>query len=78
VKFYRFKKIKKNRRILAEIMGLYTIKGRIFARIKLNLFCARKLKKIGLIDKTAKKQRLAGSHIREFKRLNQLKIFYHR
>lgn len=78
-KLARRKTIKRRRRILGEVMGTYNIKARCFARIKLFNSNFKRIEQIvGSLHKRGRQFRLAGTHLREFRRINSLKVFYHR
>ncbi len=70
---------KRKKRMLADVMGMYAIKARCFARIRLfNYNTARLRYLVGGLDKNGKKHLLAGTHLREFRRLNTEKVAFHR
>jgi hypothetical protein len=79
LRFAKRKALKRKRRILATVMGSYGMKARCFERIKLFNYNQKKIERVlGTIHKKARLFKLAGTHIREFRRLNDMKIFYHR
>jgi hypothetical protein len=78
-KFARKKALKRRRRILATVMGNYATKARCFARIKQCISNTQRIEKVvGTLHKKARLFKLAGTHIREFRRLHNLRLFYHR
>eukprot|EP01038_Epipyxis_sp_PR26KG_P013402 gene13402-17970_t len=84
--FFRFwnaltihKVIRRRRRMLAEVMGSYTIKARCFNRIKLFNFNTRRERVVvGGFNRKAKFFRLFETYVRQFKRLFTLRKHYHR
>ena len=70
--------VKTKRRILAEVMGLYSLKARYFQRIKLhNYQTGYIMRTVGTFNKHAKTQKAAFSHLREYIRLAWLRKRYH-
>lgn len=68
--------LRRRRRLLAEVIGLYTLKARVFARIKLFNYNARRINAIAAkYDKPVKFLHQALSHLRIFIRLSDLKLF---
>jgi hypothetical protein len=78
-KYSRKKALRKRRRVLASVIGTYAIKARCFARIKLFIANYKRIEQvIGTLHRKARLFKLAGTHLREFRRLNAMKTFYHR
>lgn len=78
-KIARRRAIRHRRKTLAETIGMYSIKARCFARIKLFIQNNKKIESvIGIMHARSRMFKLAGTHLREFRRMNRLKIFYHR
>ncbi len=70
--------VKKKRRILAEVMGNYSLKARAFFRIKLyNFQTGYIMRTVGTFNKHAKTQKSAFSHLREYIRLIWLRKRFH-
>jgi hypothetical protein len=68
--------LRRRRRLLAEVMGNYTIKARTFARIKLfNYNTRRYAASADQFDKPVKMMRQGVAHIRYFLRLRDLRYF---
>ena len=63
-------RVKRNKRILADVMGNYSMKARYFARIKLAIYTEGYIvRTVGRFNKHAKTEKLAFAHMREFIRL---------
>ena len=72
-------RVKRNKRILADVMGNYSMKARYFARIKLAIYTEGYIiRTVGRFNKHAKTEKLAFSHMREFIRLKWQRQLYHR
>jgi len=70
--------VKVKRRILAEVMGDFSLKARYFYRIKLfNYQTGYIMRTVGTFNRHAKKQKAAFSHLREYVRLAWLRKRYH-
>ena len=81
-KFWRFvsshKHLRRQRRLLAEVMSCYSIKARCFARIKLFIYQNKKvMATVGPFNPNIKRFREGVSHIRTFRKLATLREFYH-
>lgn len=78
-KLARRRTIRHRRKTLAETIGTYAIKARCFARIKLFIQNYKRIEgTIGIMHARGRYFKLAGTHLREFRRINNLRIFYHR
>ena len=68
--------LRRRRRLLAEVMGCYTVKARTFARIKLfNYNTRRYAASADQFDKPVKMMRQGVAHLRYFLRLRDLRFF---
>ena len=68
--------LKRRRKLLAEVMGCYTVKARIFARIKLfNYMNRRLMASVAKFDKPVKFLRQAQAHLRIYFRLHDLRSY---
>lgn len=71
--------LKRRRRILAEVMGCYAIKARVFLAIKVFVIQSRRIARItgnAISNQSAVHQlRLASTHLRLFYRLRLLRLF---
>ena len=68
--------LKRRRKLLAEVMGCYTIKARIFARIKLFNYTNRRLMaSVAKFDKPVKFLRQAQAHLRIYFRIRDLRSY---
>lgn len=77
--YARRKITRRRKRLLAEVMGLYAIKARIFARIKLFNYNTKRLAAVvGKADLSIRVSQLGGYHLREYYRLTRMKSFFHR
>jgi len=73
------KKLKRQRRLLGEVMGVYSVKARCFARIKLYVYQVKKvMATVGPFNPHVKTFRHGGMHIRQYRRLSRMREFYHR
>lgn len=64
----------RRRRVLAQVMGDYALKARCFRRISLHNTLIRRVTRIvGSLDTHAKQLTLAATHLREFRRLFDLR-----
>lgn len=85
VRFFRFwriltskKRTKVRRILLAEVIGSYAIKARMFARIKLHNWMNRRLLSLGIqVYKGSKEFGLGVAHMRRHWRLRLIRHFYH-
>jgi len=85
VRFFRFwriltskKRTKVRRILLAEVIGSYAIKARMFARIKLHNWMNRRLLSLGIqVYKGSKEFGLGVAHMRRHWRLRLMRHFYH-
>lgn len=78
-KFAKKIRVKRRQRMLAEVMGNYAIKARIFARIKLHNQNVKRIERVvGSLHPRVRYFKLAGTHLREYYRLHSLRTFYHR
>eukprot|EP01031_Cornospumella_fuschlensis_P038311 gene38311-46556_t len=69
---------RRKRRLLADIMGTYAIKARCFLRIKIHNANYKHIQKVvGSLHKNARQFALAGTHLRNYFRLVQLRRYYH-
>jgi hypothetical protein len=72
-------RVKRNKRILADVMGNYAMKARVFHRIKLFVYQESYIIRVaGRFNKHAKTEKLAFSHMREFIRLAWQRQLYHK
>ena len=68
--------LQRKRKLLAEVMGCYTIKARMFARIKLFNYTNRRLMAtVAKFDKSVKFLRQAQAHLRIYFRLRDLRSY---
>lgn len=72
-------RVKRNKRILADVMGNYAMKARVFHRIKLYVYQEGYIiRTVGRFNKHAKSEKLAFSHLREYVRLSWQRLLYHK
>lgn len=70
--------LRRRRKLLAEVMGNYALKGRSFGRIRLFNYQTRYITRtVGRFNKHAKTEKLGFMHLREFVRLGALRRAYH-
>lgn len=82
-KFWRLlashKKLKRQRRLLGEVMGVYSVKARCFARMKLYIYQVKRvMATVGPFNPHVKDFRQGGMHIRQYRRISKLREYYHR
>lgn len=85
IRFFRFwrilsskKRTRVRRILLAEVIGSYAIKARMFARIKLHNWMNRRLLSLGIqVYKGSKEFGLGVAHMRRHWRLRLMRHFYH-
>ena len=71
--------VKRNKRILAEVMGNYSLKARAFYRIKLfNYQTGYIMRTVGTFNKHTKTEKMAFAHLREYIRLAWQRMWYDR
>lgn len=84
-KYFRFwrwdaacRHTKRQRKLLAEVMGCYSMKARVFSRIKLFNYTTKKVvSTVGNFNRHLKQFKEGGAHIRRYQLLACLRKYYH-